>query len=86
MLGSFACKVEWESMRAGPQCTRTGRNFFRTQDRRGVRGLGKIRIATLNIKSGRERGMEATLKELYQGNVDVGVLQEMKLTDRIHMR
>ena len=54
-----------------------------------MRGLGKsngIRIATLNIRSGRAGVMEAELRILKQGNVDVGVLQETNLTYRIHAR
>ena len=31
-------------------------------------------------------GMEAALRALRQGNVDVGVLQVTKLTDRRHMQ
>ena len=60
--------------------------MFHTQDRRSVRGLVKIRLATLNIRSERSGGMEAVLRELRQGNVDVGVLQETKLTYRICVR
>ena len=46
-------------------------------------------LATLNIRSERTGGLEAALEALQalrQGNVDVGVLQETKLTDEIHMR
>ena len=48
-----------------------------------MRGLGNIRLATLNIRSGREGCLEAALRVLIQGNVDVGVLQETKVTDGI---
>ena len=61
---------------------------YRTLDRQGVRCLGKakgIRLATLNIRLGRAGGLEAALRDLRQGNVDVGVLQETKLTDSIHV-
>ena len=54
-----------------------------------MRGLGKtngIRVSTLNIRSGRAGGLEAALQSLNQGNVDMGVLQETKITDRIHTR
>ena len=40
-----------------------------------MRGLGKIRLSTLKIRSGRAGVLEAVLRELRQGNVDVGVLQ-----------
>ena len=45
-----------------------------------------IRIATLNIRSGRSVGMEAALHALQQGNVNIGVLQETTLTQGIHAR
>ena len=63
-----------------------GWGYFRTQDRQGVRGSGKIRLATLKIRSGRAGELEVELRELRQGNVDVGILQETKLKDRIHER
>ena len=46
--------------------------------------MGKIRLATLNIMLGRAVGLEAALMAMQQGNVDMGVLQETKLKDRIH--
>ena len=52
-----------------------------------MRGSGKtkgISLATLNIRLGRAGGMEAALLVTRQGKVSVGVLQETKLTDRIH--
>ena len=61
-----------------------GVGFFWTQDRRGVRFSGKIRLATLHIRMGRAGGLELVLRALPQGKVDVGVLQETKLTDKIH--
>ena len=64
---------------------KVGRHFWK-QDRRGMRGSGNIIIATLNISSGRAGGLKAELRALRQGNVGVGVLQETKLTDRIHAR
>ena len=39
---------------------------------------------SLNIWTGRAGGLETALQELQQGNVDVGLLQEKKLTQRIH--
>ena len=44
----------------------------------------EIRIATLNIRSGRAGALEAVLRAPKKGNVDVGVLQETKLKDGIH--
>ena len=49
-------------------------------------GSGKIRIDTLKIRLGKAGGLEAVLQDLRQGKVDVGVLQETKLTDGIHAR
>ena len=51
-----------------------------------MRGSGNIRLATLQIRSGRVGELEVELRALRQGNVDVGILQETKLTDRIHER
>ena len=53
-----------------------------------MRGSGEargIRLAKLNIWSGRARGLEAALHALMQGNEDVGVLQETKLMDGIYV-
>ena len=47
------------------------------------RGCG-IRIATLNIGSGRAGGLETALHALRQGNTRIGVSQEKKLTGGIH--
>ena len=52
----------------------------------GLCEANMIRLATLNVRSGRAGGMEAVLRALKQGNVDVGVLKETKLTDGIHVR
>ena len=43
-----------------------------------------IRIATLNIRSGRAVGLEAALRALQQRKVNIGVLQETKLMQGIH--
>ena len=89
MLGSTARKMERGGMHAGTQHTRTGRGRFWTRDRRDVRGLSKsnrIRLVTLNITSGRARGLEAALRALKQDNLDVGVLQETKLIYGIKKR
>ena len=52
-----------------------------------MRGLDKakvIRHVTLKIRSRRVGGLEAALRYLKQGNIDVVVLQETELTERIH--
>ena len=52
-----------------------------------MRGLVKakdIKLATLKFRSGRAGGLEAALRALNQGNVYMGISQEMKLTDGIH--
>ena len=44
-----------------------------------------IRLATINIRSWREVGLEAALRDLNQGNLYLGILQETKLKDGIHV-
>ena len=56
------------------------------RNRKGPEERKGIRIASLNIRSGRVGGMEEALRDFHQGNVNVGVLQEAKLTRRIHTR
>ena len=51
---------------------------------RGSIKANRIILVTLNIRSGRAGGLEAALRVTKQGSVDVGVLQETKLTDGIH--
>ena len=43
-----------------------------------------IRVVPLNIRSGQLGGLKAALHALQKGNVDIGVLQETKLTQGIH--
>ena len=43
-----------------------------------------VRLPSLNIRTGRAGGLETELRSLQQGNVDVGLLQETKLTQGIH--
>ena len=62
---------------------------FRTRVRLDVRGLGEakgIRLAALNISSGRLVGLETALRVLRKGYVDMGILQETKLRDVIYAR
>ena len=43
-------------------------------------------MASLNNRSGRVGWLEAALRALQKGNVDVGFLQETKLKQGIHTR
>ena len=43
-----------------------------------------IRFYTYNIRNGRKGGLEAALRGMYQANMDLGILQETKLTDGIY--
>ena len=64
-----------------------GGGQIRKRDRRVVRGSVEARgisIDRINIISGRAGGLEATLRSLRRGNIDVDVLQDTKLTDGIH--
>ena len=45
-----------------------------------------IRFGTYNIRNGCNGGLEAALREMSQANMDLGILQETKLTDRIYTR
>ena len=54
------------------------------RNRKGPEERKGIRIASLNIRLGRAGGLEEALRDLHQGNVNVRVLQEAKLTRRIH--
>ena len=57
-----------------------------TQSRQLLKGLVTghvIRIASLNIRLGRAGGLETALR---QGNVGVGIIQDTKLTNKIHTR
>ena len=58
-------------------CIRTGRP---------TSGKVPIRFGTYNIRNGRNGGLEAALREMSQANVDLGILQETKLTDIIYTR
>ena len=43
-----------------------------------------IRFGTYNIRNGRNGGLEAALRGMSQANMDLGILQETKLTDGIY--
>ena len=45
-----------------------------------------IRFGSYNIRNGRKGGLEAALRGVSQANMDLGLLQETKLTDGIYTR
>ena len=45
-----------------------------------------IRFGTYNIRNGRSGGLESALLGMAQANIDLGVFQETKCTDRIYTR
>ena len=49
-------------------------------------GKAPIRFGTYSIRNGRNGGLEAALRGMYQTNMDLGILQETKLTDGIYTR
>ena len=49
-------------------------------------GKVPIRFGTYNICNGRNGGLEAALREMSQANMDLGILQETKLTYGIYTR
>ena len=55
---------------------------FRKSAATGVR----IKLASLNIQTGRAGGQETAIQALHQGNVDVGSLQETNLMQGIQNR
>ena len=53
---------------------------------RPTSGKVLIRFGTYNICNGRKGGPEAALQRISQANMDLGILQETKLTDGIYTR
>ena len=49
-------------------------------------GKVPIRFSTYNIRNGRKGGLEMALRGMSQANMDLGILQETKLTDGIYTR
>ena len=49
-------------------------------------GKVPIRFGTYNIRNGRNGGLEAELRGMSQANMELGILQETKLTDGIYTR
>ena len=54
--------------------------------RRPTSGKVPIRFSTYNIRNGRKGGLEMALRGISQANMDLGILQETKLTDGIYTR
>ena len=54
--------------------------------RRPTSGKVPIIFGTYNIRNGSNGGLEAALRGMSQANMDLGILQEIKLTDGIYTR
>ena len=54
--------------------------------RRPTDGTVPIRFGTYNIRNGRKGGLEAALRGMSQANMDLGILQETKITNGIYTR
>ena len=54
--------------------------------RKPKNGTVSIRFGTYNICNGRKGGLEAALRGMSQANMDLGILQETKLTDGVYTR
>ena len=62
--------VHWSRM-----CRSTGNS---------TRGAVSIRFGTYNICNGRNRGLESSFRGMSQVNMDLGIIQETKVTDGIY--
>jgi exonuclease III len=69
-----------------PQPVRNVRPRVVTTNRQGDPASGTIRLATLNIISGRAERLVAASRALQQMNVDVAILTETKITDECYTR
>ena len=49
-----------------------------------MRGGVLIRFGTYNICNGRNRGLKLALRGMSQANMDLGIFQEIKLTNGIY--
>ena len=47
-------------------------------------GRELICFGTYNIHNGRNKGLESTLRGMSQSDKDLGIFQEIKLTDRVY--
>ena len=54
--------------------------------RKPTDGTVPIRFGTYNIRNGQKGGLEAALWGVSQANMDLGILQETKLTDGVYTR
>ena len=54
--------------------------------RRPTCGKVPIRFGTYNIRNGQKGGLDMELWGMSQANMDLGILQEIKLTDGIYTR
>ena len=54
--------------------------------RKPTDGTVLIRFGTYNIRNGRKGGLEAALRGMSQANIDLGILQETKLTVGVYTR
>ena len=45
-----------------------------------------IKFGTYNIRNGRSGGLEAALRAMEQANIDMGFMQETKITDGVYTR
>ena len=45
-----------------------------------------IKFGTYNIRNGQNGGLQAALREMDQANLDMGILQETKITDGVYTR
>ena len=52
--------------------------------RKPTDGTVPIRFGIYNIRNGRKGGLEAELWGMFQANMDLGILQETKLTDDVY--
>ena len=54
--------------------------------RKPTDGTVPIRFGTYNTHNGQRGGLEAALRGMSQANMDLGILQETKLTDGVYTR
>ena len=54
--------------------------------RKPTDGTVPIRFGTYNIRNGQKGGLEAAFRGMSQANMDLGILQETKLTDGVYTR
>ena len=52
----------------------------------GIYGTVPIRFGTYNICNGRKGGLESALQGMSQANMDLGILQETKITNGVYTR